>query len=184
MSEARHFCRNPRCRMKLPAAVQNLHKACCTLGCHESFYLSRCLVCEDQMIRKRSNQRIKSGHGKCSAEYQRFPHVYDFRGPTPAISNESLAEAHSMGLKTRVRPTHRCLREWFWTDEIDLELQLQDQAGQLLAWLEHNRGRYRLTHPRTIPIQSWPNLGQAKHAAESFALMALPLDPATKARLD
>ena len=172
MSEARHFCRNPRCRMKLPAPVENLHKAFCTRGCHESFYLSRCLVCEDQMIRKRSNQRIKSGHGKCAAEYQRFPHVYDFRGLAPAISNESLAEVHSMGLPARP-PRHRALRHWLWTDEVDLELELQDQAGHLLSRLEHNRGRYRLTHPRTIPIQSWSTLEEAKHRAESMALMAI-----------
>jgi hypothetical protein len=171
MSEARHFCRNPRCRMKLPAPVENLHKAFCTRGCHESFYLSRCLVCEDQMIRKRSNQRIKSGHGKCSAEYQRFPHVYDFRGPTPAISNESLAEAHSTGLQTRPS-RHRSLRHWRWHSE-DVEHELRDAAGTLLARLESNAGRHRLTHPRTTPILSWPDLEEAKHRAESMALMAI-----------
>jgi hypothetical protein len=122
MSEqARHFCRNPRCRMKLPTPVENLHRAFCTRGCFESFYLSRCLVCEDRMIRKRSNQRIKSGHGKCSAEYQRFPHVYDFRGPTPTISNESLANADSTGLKVGVesdRPKNSSLRGWWWGETV------------------------------------------------------------------
>jgi hypothetical protein len=29
------------------------------------------------MKRKRSDQRIKSGHGRCSAEYRRFPRAYD-----------------------------------------------------------------------------------------------------------
>src|SRR5262249_36386247 len=66
--KAKHYCRNPRCRMKLPASVENEHHAFCCRGCHSSFYRSRCLVCEDQMKRKRSDQRIKSGHGKCSAE--------------------------------------------------------------------------------------------------------------------
>ena len=174
MNEARHFCRNPRCRMKLPAPVENLHKAFCTRGCHSSFYLSRCLVCEDRMIRKRSDQRFKSGHGKCKAEYQRFPHVYDFRGPSPTISNVSLANADSTGLQTSP-PRHRSLRHWRWTDEVDLELELH-QAGHLLAQLEHNRGRYRLTHPRTRPMLSWPDLDEAKHQAESFALMAMPRD--------
>jgi hypothetical protein len=65
---ARHYCRNPRCRMKLPTPVENEHHAFCTRGCFESFYLHRCLVCEEQMKRKRSNQRIKSGHGRCAAE--------------------------------------------------------------------------------------------------------------------
>src|SRR5262245_30501981 len=102
-AKTRHYCRNPRCRMKLPAPVENEHHAFCCRGCHSSFYRSRCLVCEDQMKRKRSDQRIKSGHGKCSAEYRRFPRAYDLpqRSDVPmvGISNESLAEAHFTGLK-------------------------------------------------------------------------------------
>src|ERR1700751_4659339 len=42
----RHFCRHPRCRMKLPSSPVNNHHAFCTKGCHSSFYLKRCLVCE------------------------------------------------------------------------------------------------------------------------------------------
>jgi hypothetical protein len=174
--KAKHYCRNPRCRMKLPAPVENEHHALCTPGCHTSFYRSRCLVCEDPMRRRREGQRIKSGHGKCSAEYRRFPHVYDLPDrpvvPMVGISNESLAEAHSTGLKTRIegdRPPFQCLRMWAWTPEADCELELHDQYGQMLARLEHNRGRYRLTHPRTVPILSWPDLDEAKHHAEGLA---------------
>ncbi len=56
----------------------------------------------------------------------------------------------------------------------------------MLARLEHNRGRYRLTHPRTFPILSWRDrdLDFVKHRAESVALNVLALDPATKARVD
>jgi hypothetical protein len=50
--KAKHYCRNPRCRMKLPAPVENGHHAFCCRRCHSSFYRSRCLVCEDQMKRK------------------------------------------------------------------------------------------------------------------------------------
>jgi hypothetical protein len=48
----RHYCRNPRCRMKLQAPVENEHRAFCCRGCFESFYRSRCLVCEEPMRRK------------------------------------------------------------------------------------------------------------------------------------
>jgi hypothetical protein len=44
--EVRHYCRNPRCGSKLPAPVSNSREAFCTRGCYNSFYLSRCLICE------------------------------------------------------------------------------------------------------------------------------------------
>src|SRR5262249_13004376 len=40
---------------------------------------------------------------------------------------------------------------------------------------ESNAGRHRLTHPRTTPILSWPDLNEAKRRAESIALSNLPL---------
>jgi hypothetical protein len=42
----RHFCRNPKCRSKLPTPVSNSREAFCARGCHTSFYLHRCRVCE------------------------------------------------------------------------------------------------------------------------------------------
>jgi hypothetical protein len=56
--ETRHYCRNRRCRMKLPAPVTNDREAFCTRGCHTSFYLHRCLVCESAIERKRDDQKI------------------------------------------------------------------------------------------------------------------------------
>ena len=51
-------CRNPRCRMKLPAPVSNPREAFCTRGCHTAFYRSRCLVCEEPIERSRDDQKI------------------------------------------------------------------------------------------------------------------------------
>ncbi len=48
--ELRHFCRNPRCRSKLPAPVSNLREAFCTRGCYLGFHRTRCLVCEGKMV--------------------------------------------------------------------------------------------------------------------------------------
>ena len=44
----RHYCRNPKCRMKLPAPVSNMRQAFCTKGCRERFYRLRCYVCDEK----------------------------------------------------------------------------------------------------------------------------------------
>jgi hypothetical protein len=51
----RHRCRNPKCRMRLPTPVSNDREAFCCRGCHSSFYLRRCRVCE------RPIERAKTG---------------------------------------------------------------------------------------------------------------------------
>jgi len=54
----RHYCRNPRCRSKLAAPVTSPREAFCAAGCHSSFYLRRCIVCEGSIERKREDQKI------------------------------------------------------------------------------------------------------------------------------
>jgi len=44
---ARKRCRNKRCLMRLQSPVTNPREAFCIKGCYGSFYLHRCLVCED-----------------------------------------------------------------------------------------------------------------------------------------
>jgi hypothetical protein len=56
--EFRHFCRNPKCRSKLRAPVSNRREAFCARGCHTSFYLRRCLVCEGPLQRRNKTQRV------------------------------------------------------------------------------------------------------------------------------
>lgn len=56
--QVRHYCRNPKCRSKLPAPVANEREAFCVRGCHSGFYRRRCLVCEREMERKAENQLI------------------------------------------------------------------------------------------------------------------------------
>jgi hypothetical protein len=53
----RHYCRNPKCRSKLPTPTGNGREAFCTRGCHSSFYRHRCIVCERAMPRNAGNQR-------------------------------------------------------------------------------------------------------------------------------
>ena len=64
IAESRHYCRNPRCRSKLPAPVANAREAFCTRGCHSGFYRTRCLVCEAKMERRTEHQLI-CGKRKC-----------------------------------------------------------------------------------------------------------------------
>ena len=57
--DLRHYCRNPRCRSKLPSPVSNPREAFCTRGCYESFHLKRCRVCEQPLEAK--YRKIKNG---------------------------------------------------------------------------------------------------------------------------
>jgi len=57
-TELRHYCRNPRCRSKLPKPVGNPREAFCARGCHSGYYRKRCLICEGPMERKTERQRI------------------------------------------------------------------------------------------------------------------------------
>jgi len=128
----------------------------------------------------------------CSRVSQIPPRAYDYpraenakKGADSQIANESLGNPHEMGTFSGIagdRPSHRALRSWAWHSD-DLEHELRDAAGALLARLESNAGRHRLTYPRTRPILSWGNLVEAMHRAEAMALAALPLDPATAARV-
>jgi hypothetical protein len=56
--EVRHYCRNPKCRMRLPEPVSNKREAFCTRGCHQSFYRKRCVICEKSIERTVYNRKI------------------------------------------------------------------------------------------------------------------------------
>jgi len=55
---SRKRCRNKHCRMNLPTPVTNPREAFCSKGCYGSFYLRRCLVCEDPIERTTGNRKI------------------------------------------------------------------------------------------------------------------------------
>src|SRR5262245_14991300 len=80
---ARKRCRNPRCRSKLPTPVENEHHAFCTRGCHESFYLNRCRVCETDLRKtgKRCDvrRRFCRPPNQCANEARKWPEKYGFR---------------------------------------------------------------------------------------------------------
>ena len=65
----RHYCRNPRCRSKLPAPVTNLREAFCARGCHTQFYRHRCIVCEREMDRITELKQL-CGRKRCKSQYE------------------------------------------------------------------------------------------------------------------
>jgi hypothetical protein len=76
----RHYCRNTRCRMKLPELVANEHHAFCTPGCFTSFYRARCRVCEEPIHvakQRRGPKRILCRKDNCRRAYRRNPSLYN-----------------------------------------------------------------------------------------------------------
>jgi hypothetical protein len=188
-AQPRHYCRNPRCRSKLKAPVENHHHAFCCRGCHASFYLRRCLVCEAEIRRKRDDQKFGSGHATCRAEYRRFPHVYDLSGRSlgnhPGDARLGGRNADKIRVERRTFWRDEQGRGWRWEEgecfegtTVPIELRLLDRDGKLAARIEASVGtRYRLTHPITAPVLSAPDLEAGKRLAISMALANLPLDP-------
>jgi hypothetical protein len=100
-TDDRHKCRNLRCRSKLPTPVSNPRDAFCCRGCFDSFYLHRCLVCEDPIEQaKRGRPRLICRKAKCRAAFRanlcmglylpssaaiNSSEVPDFIGPKPAL---------------------------------------------------------------------------------------------------
>ena len=183
---SRHYCRNLKCRSKLPAPIENVRKAFCCRGCHSALYRTRCLVCEKDTgtnpltgeKRKRLGQRKFCGR-KCKAEARQFPHVYAWVLPDPVRRARSSSSCDKMGLKTGPasdRPTSHCLRGWWWGGDGDRDHSLYDRDGLTIARVVlEGDGRYHLQKPIAIPRQAWAHLEEAKRGAESFALIILDL---------
>jgi hypothetical protein len=190
----RHRCRNPRCRMKLPAPVENLHHAFCCRGCYGGFYRSRCLVCERDL--RKTGKRGDASRlycrppSRCAAEAKKWPEKYGFGArpvPPPPFLPNNVRSAHSTGLKIGIagdRPTASCLCGWEWGGDGEDDLFLYDGDGLTVARVVLGAdGRYHLRAPNSVPPQSWPDLDVAKRGAEGFALMALPLEYRIAARI-
>jgi hypothetical protein len=186
----RHYCRNERCRTKLPNPVENFHHGFCCKSCYSQFYRLRCVVCE-KAIRRRTHNKRHCGHVRCRLELRRYPHVYAFPSKIdlpPTKRRADAKSAHSTGTKmahfdilwgvSGSPPKHPGLRHWWWGDS-DGDLSLYEKDGLTLARLVLVDGAYELRSPITWPRKSWPDLESAKHGAEVIALSALPPDKAT-----
>jgi hypothetical protein len=187
-SSERHRCRNPHCRVKLPAPVENEHRAFCTRGCYESFYWSRCRVCERDL--RKNGKRGDASRlycrppADCRREAEKWPEKYG-GGVWAGFPETKLRNAHLTGIKSALggdlgSPAHRSLRGWGWGSD----LSLYDENGFTVARLVHEGdGRYCLRAPVTWPQMAWSGLAQAKHHAEALALCNLPLNFRTAVRI-
>ena len=191
--KARRYCRNPRCRSRLPEPVENAHHAFCTRGCHESFYRNRCRVCERDL--RKTGKRGDAARmycrppANCRREAEKWPEKYG-GGLLAGFPETKLRSAHSTDLKSDVRgdrPSAHCLRGWWWGGDSDRDHSLYDRDGLTIARVVlEGDGRYHLRSPVTWLRMSWADLGEAKRGAESLALMAMPLeavDPKLAARI-
>jgi hypothetical protein len=91
--DLRHHCRNPRCRMKLAMPVANQHRAFCTPGCHSSFYLKRCLVCENDKPAGSTARRKLCRRSKCEGRYRKNSAHYSFLGGATELSTNDTTSA-------------------------------------------------------------------------------------------
>jgi hypothetical protein len=180
--KTKHYCRNPRCRSRLPEPVENEHRAFCTRGCYKNFYQNRCRVCERDL--RKTGKRGDAARmycrppANCRREAEKWPEKYG-GGQWVGFTETKLRSAHSTGLKSDVRgdrPAAHCLRGWWWGGDSDRDHSLYDRDGLTIARVVlEGDGRYRLRTPFAIPRRTWAHLEEAKRSAESFALMAIPL---------
>lgn len=97
----RHRCRHPRCGTKLKCPTDNPRDAFCCSTCFESFYRSRCLVCERPIDRKTERRQV-CNRQKCRGQFRR--HREQFLGtryPALVLSHNGLGSADKTGLKNR-----------------------------------------------------------------------------------
>jgi len=96
----RHYCRNPRCRSKLPSPASDPRKAFCTRGCHSSFYLKRCIVCENDKPAGSTARRKLCQRPKCEGRYRKNSAHYLFLGADTTSAANVLRSAQSTGIKS------------------------------------------------------------------------------------
>jgi hypothetical protein len=93
----RHYCRHQFCRSKLPAPVFNRREAFCKSGCHSSFYLHRCLVCEDPIQLPRKGVRLFCKKARCRNAWRAKIALGRYGIP---IAKRTAKNADEMGTKT------------------------------------------------------------------------------------
>jgi hypothetical protein len=175
--EVRRYCRNLKCRSKLPAPIENVRKAFCCRGCHESFYRNRCRVCERDL--RKTGKRGDATRmycrppANCRREAEKWPEKYG-GGQWVGFTEMKLGSADS------TRPVAAPASDrgrWWWGGDGDRDHSLYDRDGLTIARVVlESDGRYHLQKPIAIPRQAWAHLEEAKRGAESLALMAMRLE--------
>jgi hypothetical protein len=95
----RHYCRNQKCRTRLPAPVSNPRDAFCCPGCHARFYFRRCIVCERDMPRNAPNQRT-CYRFECKTTWRNGTIISGFLGIGSGSRRAPLGKPIKSGIKT------------------------------------------------------------------------------------
>jgi hypothetical protein len=173
-TKPRHFCRNPRCRSKLPEPVENPHAAFCTKGCWQQYHRSRCCVCERPIEQpKRGGERRLCKRRVCRLELDKWPARY-----LPFGQSIQKHEIASRNADKTALSLPRSLRHWHWQKMSgeDHDYELIDGKGKMVARIRQEGTHWWVSRPRMTPEPPLETLDQARSRAISVALAALPLD--------
>jgi hypothetical protein len=84
----------------LPSPASDPRKAFCTPGCHSSFYLKRCLVCENDKPAGSTARRKLCRRPKCEGRYRKNSAHYSFLCADTASAANAPRSAQSTGIKS------------------------------------------------------------------------------------
>jgi hypothetical protein len=99
------FCRHRKCRTKLKRPISNPREAFCSRGCHTSFYLRRCLVCEEPIQRRNKTQKV-CRKSRCRNAW-RARAGFGRYSPCSSVSSASKTLDFA-GLKRPLKPDRAC----------------------------------------------------------------------------
>jgi hypothetical protein len=179
----RHYCRNPRCRLKLPEPVSNEREAFCCQGCHTNFYRTRCRICEAPLEQpQRGGTRLICKRAKCRSAWraglglgryptlngaESIPEVPVNKGPKVAVSDD------------RARPWRIVAGRELTPTQLHCAIIPPDP--KLVARLTRQHKQYycdtakSLIGPTDLPINKIPGLTRPRSPIDRAALSALPL---------
>jgi hypothetical protein len=106
-SRDRLYCRNPRCRSKLPAPVANLRDAFCARGCCLGFFRTRCLICEAPIEQPKKGVRKHCEKAQCFHAFRYGTHLGRYAEPKYVKAKSETPD--SIGLKLAPKPDRACL---------------------------------------------------------------------------
>src|SRR5262245_61435333 len=97
LGQLRLYCR--RCGQKLKQSTDNRLDAFCCKRCFDSYYRSRCLVCEQSFRRKTERGQV-CNRSKCRHEFQRHrERFHPTRYPASVLGHNGSRSAHFKGPK-------------------------------------------------------------------------------------
>jgi hypothetical protein len=176
----KHYCRNPRCRMKLAEPVDNERRAFCTPRCHESFYRNRCLVCEKELPKGPADRKTCK-RAACRSEYQRLPHLFAVAKRDPANDTGKAKRPSKTSIKSGSFWCDKSGRGWRWEQYGD-EHWLSNREDEVQVRLIPAGELHIVRLSPGIDYGRLP-LADAKRRAISLALARLPLEPKYAERL-